>query len=344
MLAPFAEKSLLSKLGKNPFSISTDASNHNEVKLFPLVIRFFSAKVGVRVRILDLRSMPCETSQQIMNFICSSLEENGLKLANVTSFCADNAPPNFGGWQQKGKNKVFNRLQEKTSARLTPIGCPAHILHNAAEKGAEKLTVDIETIVLKICSHFNSQTSRVQNLKQFCAQLEAQYTALLTNTPTRWTTLGNVLEKMIELWEPLTQHFLSLRCPPRILENFFRSKESLVIVPFLYSGLSVFKTPLILLQSTSALFPEPAGIFKSFKTAIFQRRNSEFYGAKTDELLKGIDSDCAEVLKSSFKEFYEVTLEYIDKWYRPDKHPANVAWTLLRNRSVTYEEVKEMVK
>ena len=61
-------------------------------------------------------------------------------------------------------------------------------------------------------------------------------------------------------------------------------------------------------------------------------------------LSKGIDSDCAEVLKSSFKEFFEVSLEYIDKWYRPDKHPANVAWTLLRNRSVTYEEVKEMAK
>ena len=133
----------------------------------------------------------------------------------------------------------------------------------------ECTSVDIETIVLKIYSHFKSQTSRVQNLKQFCAQLEAQYTALLTNTPTRWTTLGNVLEKMIELWKPLTQHFLSLRYPPRILENFFRSEESLVIVPFLHSALSVFKKPLLLLQSTSALFPELAGIFKSFKMAIF---------------------------------------------------------------------------
>ena len=149
---------------------------------------------------------------------------------------------------------------------------------------------------------------------------------------------------MIEFWEPLTQHFLSLGCPPRILENFFKSEKSHVIVSFLHSALSVFKKPLLLLQSTSALFPDLADIFKSFKMAIFQRRNSEFYGAKTDELLKGIDSDCVEVLKSSFKKFYEVTLEYIDKWYRPDKHPANVAWTLLRNRSVTYEEVKEMAK
>ena len=113
---------------------------------------------------------------------------------------------------------------------------------------------------------------------------------------------------------------------------------------FLHSALSVFKKPLLLLQSTSALFPELADIFKSFKGAILQRRNLEFYGAKTDELLKGIDKNCAEMLRSSFKEFYEVTLEYIDKWYRPDKHPTNVTWTLLRNRSITYEEVKEMAK
>ena len=155
-----------------------------------------------------------------MSFVCSSLEENGLRLENVTSFCGDNALVNFRGRQQTGKN-VFNHLQTKTSARLIPIGCPAHFLHDAAEKGAERLTVDVETIVLKICSHFKSQKSRVQNLKQFCEQLEAQYTALPTHTPTRWTTLDNVLEKMIELWEPLKQHFHSLKCPPRFLANFF---------------------------------------------------------------------------------------------------------------------------
>ena len=221
------------------------------------------------MRILDLRSMPCETFQQIMNFFCSSLEENGLKLENIASFCADNAPVNFGGWQQKGKNNFFNSLQGKTGASLIPIGYPAHILHNAAEKGAERPTEDIETIALKMCSHFKSQTSKVQNLKQFCAQLEAQYTALPTHTPTRWNTLGNVFEKIIKLWEPLTQHFLSLRCSPRILENFFRLEESLVVVSFLHSALSVFKKALLLLQSTSALFPELADIFKSFKTAIF---------------------------------------------------------------------------
>ena len=103
---------------------------------------------------------------------------------------------------------------------------------------------------------------------------------------------------MIKLWEPLTQHSFSLRCPLRIVENVYKSEESLVIVPFLHSALSVFRKPLLQLQSTiNALLPELADIFKSLKKAIFQRRSSEFRGARTDKLLKGIYSDRAEVLQ-----------------------------------------------
>ena len=78
VLAPNAQKTILSELGTQPFSISVDASNHNELKLFPLVIRYFNAKVGVRVRLLDLQSLPSASSSQIVNFISKSLQENSL--------------------------------------------------------------------------------------------------------------------------------------------------------------------------------------------------------------------------------------------------------------------------
>ena len=89
------------------------------------------------------------------------MEENDLDLQQLTSFCADNAPVNFGGSNQGGKNNVFYHLSERKTC-LIPVGCPVHILHNAAEKGAERLTVEIETIVLKIGSHFKSQTGRTK--------------------------------------------------------------------------------------------------------------------------------------------------------------------------------------
>ena len=84
VLSPYAQKILLSELGTQLFSVSVDVSNHNQLKLFPLVIRFFNAKVGVQVRLLNLRSMPSETSKQIIDFIHTSLQENDLDLRKTT--------------------------------------------------------------------------------------------------------------------------------------------------------------------------------------------------------------------------------------------------------------------
>ena len=159
--------------------------------------------------------MPSETSQQIISidFIHTSLQENNLDLKRLTSFCTDNAPVNFGCSQLSGQNNVFYRLKQRAT-QLIPVGCPAHILHNAAEKGSDRLTVDIETIVMKIGSHFKSHTSRAVSLEQFCEKLDTNYSTLPTHTPTKWTALDYVVERMIDFWEPLKAHFLSLKHPP----------------------------------------------------------------------------------------------------------------------------------
>ena len=264
VLGPYAQKILLSELGTQPFSVSVDASNHNQLKLFPLVIRFFNAK-----RLLNLRSIPSETSQQITDFIHISLQENDLDLKRLKSFCADNAPVNFGGSQLRGQNNVFYPLKQQAT-QLIPVGCPVHILHNAAEKGSDRLTVDIETIVIKICSHFKSQTSRAVSLQQFCQKLDTNFSTLPTHTPTRWTTLDSVLERMINLWEPLKAHFLSLKHSPQISMDFFKSGKSLVVVTLLHSAPLLFKKPILLLQETTALFLELTEIVESFMCKILQ--------------------------------------------------------------------------
>ena len=94
------------------------------MKLFPLIIRFYSAKIGVNVRLLDLRSMPGETSEKIMNFIFSSMEVNELDLQQLTSFCADNAPMNFGGSDQGGKRQcvlLFSRAKNLSDSIRLPF-------------------------------------------------------------------------------------------------------------------------------------------------------------------------------------------------------------------------------
>ena len=64
----------------------------------------------------------------------------------------------------------------------------------------------------------------------------------------------------------------------------------------------------------------------------------------TNELLKTIDKERVEVLTSTFLEFYTITLDYIDKWYRQEKHPTSITWTSPKERNIGYEEVKELAK
>ena len=143
---------------------------------------------------------------------------------------------------------------------------------------------------------------------------------------------------MIDLWELLKAHFLSLKHPPRILMDFFKSGEFLFVVTFLHSVFLLFKKPILLLQKSTALFPELTEIVESFKCKILQRQNSNFFGATTAELLRCVDDESAKILKSSFQEFCTISLEYVDKRFNIENHPTQTNWTLLREQKVRYEE------
>lgn len=123
-------------------------------------------KYGIQVRLLDFDVLPGESSELVYNFIIEILKKHGLLLDNLTSFCADNAPVNFGGPKTKGNNNVFHHMKIRQK-HLIPIGCPAHILHNAAKEATEQYSFDIEAIAFKLQSHFKGSTKRHEALKEF---------------------------------------------------------------------------------------------------------------------------------------------------------------------------------
>ena len=53
-------------------------------------------------------------------------------------------------------------------------------------------------------------------MKQFCKQPNINCSTLPIHTPTRRLTLDTVLERMIELLQPLQAHFLSRKPSPHI--------------------------------------------------------------------------------------------------------------------------------
>lgn len=63
VLAPMATDELKEQLREaHCITLLTDASNHGSIKLFPILIRYYLPYEGVKVKILEFREQPGETS------------------------------------------------------------------------------------------------------------------------------------------------------------------------------------------------------------------------------------------------------------------------------------------
>jgi hypothetical protein len=63
MYEPHALSVLHYDLEKAEFiSVLTDTSSHKEISIFPVIVMYFDYKTEVKIKILDLKSLPGETS------------------------------------------------------------------------------------------------------------------------------------------------------------------------------------------------------------------------------------------------------------------------------------------
>ena len=53
---------------------SIDASNMKEVKLAPIVIRYFLPESGVKIKLLEFKSVPGETAKLLSEYLLSVLD------------------------------------------------------------------------------------------------------------------------------------------------------------------------------------------------------------------------------------------------------------------------------
>lgn len=226
VFAPHSTEVLATELlNAHYVTVTTDASNHGDVKMMPVFVRFFNPLVGVRVKMLDFTSVNGETSEIIENLIKTTAEKNNI-VEKLVGFCGDNCSTNFGSCERGGENNVFYRLKEWLPD-LLGVGCAAHITHNGLKYACDFLPIDIECIVVKIYKHFSIYTVRVTALKEICDQVkDLEYSKLLGYSNTRFLALSPAIKSILKLFDALKQYFLDLeKCPP-VIKTFFTSPLS----------------------------------------------------------------------------------------------------------------------
>lgn len=94
VIAPYTIEVLLQNLQDVFLGLSTDASNHNADKIFPIIIQYFDWKTGMQNKLLELSALQNETSISIANHLVKTIEKYNLK-EKCVSFTGENANVNF---------------------------------------------------------------------------------------------------------------------------------------------------------------------------------------------------------------------------------------------------------
>jgi len=83
VISPYILDAVVEKLRSDTvlyFSVSTDASNHDAQKMFPIIVQYYDyCEGGLNTKIIQIDALPNETSETITEYIISTLQKHGIE-------------------------------------------------------------------------------------------------------------------------------------------------------------------------------------------------------------------------------------------------------------------------
>ena len=134
------------------------------------------------------------------------LEEDKVNLSSILTLSSDG--PNV--------NKTFFRavntsLKGAGNPGMINIGtCNLHVVHNSFCKALEAYGTPVDDLAVDIHSFFKISSARREDFKFIQLEEEMETHTVLRHVPSRWLTLGPVVDRLIEQWEPLQKYFTDL--------------------------------------------------------------------------------------------------------------------------------------
>ena len=248
VIYPHVQDQLKSELEGCKFvTVAFDASNQREIKLMPVLVRYFSIENGICIKVVELKSLPGETADEVTTYITTTAEEHGIK-SKIIGISADNTNTNFGGSKRRGQKNIFRLMETSLGRELFGIGCSSHIVHNGIKAAADLLPIDIEIVIGKIFQYFKNYTVRTERLKEFCEFCEVEYLRVKGYSSTRWLALLPAIERLLVMFEPLKSFFLSCEKPPITIVNFFEDPTAEFWLYFLQNQANLFQSTIQKIQ------------------------------------------------------------------------------------------------
>lgn len=262
----------------NFVAIGTDTSNRGNIKMLPIVVRYFSSTEGIQNKMIDLFELGQETGKAVFGKVKSIVESYGLRSKFVV-FAGDNCNTNFGGVNRNGTDNIFSRLgNEYSDHELVGVGCCAHLFHKAIEKACHVFQsfFDVEAVVVKIFGYFNHITVRDTRLQQLFSEDGSNEIKLLGYSNTRFIGFKGCISRIIENFDLLKTFFENEKDAPLLILKFFDHQLSKILLVFVRDQCQLFESAIKSVEGDRTSGYEAAKAIHQLLDRIEARKEEQF--------------------------------------------------------------------
>ena len=203
------------------FSIMTDESTDIGCeKTSCIVVRYFDEKQGKiqsslwdLVQVYAIGNEEGATSENLYNNIINSFQEYDIPLHNVVGFGSDGCNVMMGS-----HNSVASRFKDSCPG-INIVKCVCHSAHLCASEACKRLPRRCEDLCRNIYNHFKSSAKRMYTFKQFQLFLNLDMHKILHPSQTRWLSVKNMVDRVLEQWGALKLYFTHTYLGDRLLSS-----------------------------------------------------------------------------------------------------------------------------
>lgn len=141
------------------------------------------------------------TGRAIFDLLDRELKQRGISWSNCISFAADNAAV------MQGMGKGVAAFLKAQHPHIHLIGCACHLMHLAAEKASRVLGINVEDFLITIYYYLDKSSKRKSNLRDVQMMCNTEVRKILKMVSTRWLSLGQCVNRLLQQWEALTVFF-----------------------------------------------------------------------------------------------------------------------------------------
>ena len=203
---------LVNDMKNFPFSIMIDGSNDTGIaKMYPITVRIYDVEFSrVMTKFFDINLIEGRTSgtaATIFENVDAVFNNHAIQWSSVTGLGVDNTNVNIGE-----HDSIKSRVLEKEPG-IVVVGCPCHMLHNAAGKGATAYgnitNFDIEDHCVDLFYWFDKSTKRKGALKEYFEFCDTNYEAVIKYVSVRWLCLEHCIARELKKYVALKSYFCS---------------------------------------------------------------------------------------------------------------------------------------